>query len=1127
MADKSYKKNDILIFVTQSMKKKTNSGKRTKNQSKKKAKDNTKASLNRKNKQANKQLSKTDKNVVDSSSPTKKKTFKSRFLKFLWYLIFTGFILAVAGSIGIIVYIVMLMQELPSPQELANFTLVESTRIYDREGNLLYEVSGDERREKVDLEVIPEYCKDAILSAEDANFYSHSGFSWKGILRSVYMDAKRKITGSGSIVGGSTITQQFVKNAYLTREKTIERKLKELILSMQIESAFTKDEILELYMNAISFGSNAHGIQTAATSYFGKNVQELSLPQCALLAALPQAPSYYSPYGSHTEDLIYRYEWILKRMNSLGKIDDLLYATALEEDVLATIQPFRQDIAAPHFVFYVKEILEQKYGSEMVEQGGLQVYTTLDPHLQDAAETSVREGIEGPLLQYNATNSALVSLNPKTGGILAMVGSRDYFMDEVDGQVNITTSLQQPGSSFKPIAYTSLFANKKGIGPGSVLYDVETNFGDSYMPGNFDGKFWGPTSIRRALAGSRNIPAIKAGYLAGIQETIKLGYRLGLSTFEQSAALTDHAGMSYALGTLEVTPLDMAVAYGTLANGGYRIPANPILKIIDGTGAVIEEYTPPEGEPAIIPNDLKKNEQVAYMINDILSDGGARPPGWGALSIPGHTVAAKTGTSNAKKNGVNYPQDLWTIGYTPSIVTITWGGNTRNGILSRNASGLMGITPTFNSFMSEALKDTEDEPFQRPNGIIEKTVTKTSTYIYGEFHSILYYLNKDDPQFSRWESSVKAWGRNKSSNKDEAEDNTDNPESDSAEGGEVIYVDSLDKIPTDACTEEMMENYEDAPEIAFLAPPQNGKVSLGQNKIQLSIEEHFSLRSVEYYFDNELQYTANRRPYDEGTINVPEDTELGSIHTIKIIAIDSANNHKSASSTVTVASDATPPTVEITSPHSNRSFNPGEKIEISVNAYDERSAIDNIEILFDGKFVTNVNPNISFFYTIPTDTERGDHTLTARAFDTEGNAALERMDIRISGRIMHDDDEDNSETGDGDSDTNNDSNNNDAGDTSTSDNYDLSLQLIGDEFYTNESASIEIQVTDGELNNIKNIKVYANNERIDVIFGVQKDNKISWTPPSAGTYDIYAEANSNLKGILATSNHVTILAEDR
>lgn len=1157
MLDKSYKKNDILVFVTNSMKNKSSSRKGAHKKSNNSGFNETPVE-NKRNVKPRKE-----------KAPKEKKGFGGKLLKFLWYLIFTGFLLAVAGSIGAIVYIIMIMQELPSPQELANFSLIESTRIYDREGNLLYEVSGDERREKVDIETVPAYCKNAVLAAEDANFYEHGGFSWKGILRSAYLDVRNKITGEGFLVGGSTITQQFVKNAYLTREKTIERKLKELILSMQVENAFTKDEILELYLNAIPFGSNAHGIQTAAQLFFSKNVQDLSLSQCALLASLPQAPSYYSPYGSHTDDLISRYKWVLQRMESLDMIDPLLYETALQEDVLASIQPFRQDINAPHFVFYVKEILEQKYGSEMVEQGGLQVYTSLDPRLQDAAETSVREGVDGPLLRYNATNSALIATNPKTGEILAMVGSRDYFMDEVDGQVNITTSLQQPGSSFKPIVYTGLFAKGRGIGPGSVLYDVETNFGNNYMPGNFDGAFWGPTSIRRALAGSRNIPAIKAGYLAGIKDTIEMGYRMGLSTLEQSAALSDHAGMSYALGTLEVTPLDMAVAFGTLANGGNMVPATPILKVIDGTGTVIEEYIPPEGEPAIIPNDPKKNQQVAYLMNDILSDTSARPPGWGKLSVPGHTVAAKTGTSNAKKNGINYPQDLWTVGYTPSIVTVVWGGNTRNGALTRDASGLMGITPTWQNFMSEALKDTPDEPFVRPEGIVEKSVTKTSgflpsantpanqlnrdifaewsvpemydkgllvasvdrnsglllnefcpepdpvTYIYGESHNILFYLNPDDPQFSRWEPPVKAWGRSKGASiGTDGENGTDSAEAGITETTvDTIYVDSLAQIPTESCTQEMLDNYENAPEITFLTPLPNGKISLGQNKVILSIDEHYSLQNVEYYFDNIPQYAASRRPFDEGFITVPDDAEIGSTHTIKVIVIDSASNHKSSSVTVTVATDASPPIVEFREPKDSSSFNPGESVDVLVNAYDERSQIDSIELLFDGKFVINLNSNIKYSYTIPTDTEKGNHVLTARAFDTEGNTAMERVEIRVSGRVV-DDNSNNDDTTDNNTDQNNTT-------------YSISTQLIGETFTVDKAIGIQVSVNEGSPDSIRNIKLYANGDRVDVLFGVEQNNTATWIPRESGTYVIYAEANDNGGNLLTTSNSVTINVEDK
>jgi membrane peptidoglycan carboxypeptidase len=1086
------------------------------------------------------------------SEPKSAKHIGRRILRTLLYLLVTGLILGVVVAVAGVIYLLTLMQELPTPEELANFSLIESTRIYDKDGNLLYEVHGDERREKVDLENIPKPCIDALLAAEDAGFYSHGGFSWRGIMRSVYLDAMRKISGSGSIVGGSTITQQFVKNAYLTRDKTIERKLKELILAMQVENAFTKDEILEMYLNAIPYGSNAHGIQTAAKSFFGKDVSELSLSQCALLATLPQAPSYYSPYGSHTDALMSRYRWVLSRMHELNMIDQLLYETSASEDVLATIQPFRQDIVAPHFVFYVKEILEERYGTEQVEKGGLQVYTTLDPKLQEIAERAVQKGIEGPLLQYNATNAALVALEPKTGNIVAMVGSRDYFMDEVDGQVNITTSLQQPGSSFKPFAYAGMFLKGRGIGPGTILWDVETNFGNNYMPGNFEGTFWGPVSVRKALAGSRNIPAIKAGYLGGIKETVEMANRMGLSTFEDATSLADHAGMSYALGTLEVTPLDMAVGYATFANNGYNIPSNAILKVTDSNGNMIDEFETPHGVHVIDPENPARGEQVAFLINDILSDSSARPAGWNVLSIPGHTVAAKTGTSNAKKDNVNYPQDIWTVGYTPSLVAVVWGGNTRNGVLTRNASGLMGITPTWHQFMEEALADTPDESFIKPDLIKEITISKSSgflpgantpsslltkdyfadfsipeahdqgymsalvdrntgllmnefcpdpdpaTYVYQNAHSVLYYLNQEDPQFSRWEPPVRGWLVNKATDPAEG-DVTETPaEGTESEAMQIVYVASPDEIPKDSCTENMLENWEDRAKVSFVYPYQGGKLSLGENTVMLDIEAEFGIRSIEYFFDGSLTDHVTRRPYEEGRVFVPMDTEIGSTHTIRVIATDNEDNRTMVENTIQIANDATPPDVQITEPRNNKKADPGETISISVTANDANSEIRTIEILFDGSLITNLNGSGTYSFNIPTNTSKGDHTITARAFDSEDNASIDTITIDVSGKEV----EDNG--------------------TDTSTQTTLNLQVLGsDEITIGQDVSLLINLG-GNMSNVAKVKLYANGERLDVLFDVSNGMSTVWTPKMGGDYVLSAEAVDTNDTVIVSSNTISM-----
>ncbi|MEX0748681.1 MAG: transglycosylase domain-containing protein [Candidatus Saccharimonadales bacterium] len=612
----------------------------------------------------------------------------------------TGIILL--AIVGLFLYFA---KDLPSPGQINARQLDQTTRFYDRTGEqVLYEVYGDQNRTYIDLEDMGPYVADATIAVEDKNFRNQGAFSSLGIIRAAIYNVLS--IDRGGLQGGSTITQQYVKNALLTKEQTITRKIKELILSIQIEQLYEKDDILELYLNEIGYGAQAYGVQAASQMYFSKDTAELSLDEAALLAALPQAPTYYSPYGQNTEDLVFRMHIVLDLMAEQGYITEEEAAAAKEVDTLANVNEtpdaFR-NIEAPHFVIRAQEQLEEKYGAQEVIQGGLQIITTIDLDLQHKAEAAVEAGIAA-VEAGGGNNAALVASDPNNGQVLAMVGSRD-FSEPGYGAYNAATAKRQPGSSFKPYAYAQAFAETKDWGPGSIMYDVRTDFGGGYIPNNYDGGFAGNMTIRSALARSRNIPAVKMLYIAGIENTLNLVERMGITTLGDPS----NYGLSLVLGAGEVQLNQHVSAYETFANGGLHHEQVTILKITDPDGNIIEEWEESEGERIFDP-------QVPYLISSILSDDSARAPTFGANSpyfnIPGHTVAAKTGTTDNFKDG-------WIMGYTKSLVTGIWVGHNDNEAMHAPTDTMTG--PIFSRFMATALEGQANQPFERPEGI--KTVT--------------------------------------------------------------------------------------------------------------------------------------------------------------------------------------------------------------------------------------------------------------------------------------------------------------------------------------------------------------------------------------------------------------------
>lgn len=642
-----------------------------------------------------------------------KKLFKNKNFIITWT--FRLFALGVAGLALLFVYYSF---TLPDPNTLLQRTVAESTKIYDRNGELLYEIHGEAKRTLVPLDQINDYLKHATVAVEDKDFYKHNGVSFRGLIRAVLID----LASGQKQQGGSTITQQFVKNALLTKDKSITRKIKELVLSVELEARYSKDQILQLYLNEIPYGRNAYGIEAASRAYFNKSAHDLTLAESAYLAALPQSTTYYNPFGPHREALNSRQQTILGLMQAQGYISKTELEQAEGEKV--TFIPLQNSLRAPHFVLYVQDYLAEKYGERTLEEGGYKVYTTLDSKLQAIAENAVTTQAEKNAKNNNGNNDALVAIDPKTGQILAMVGSKDFFGESYptgcnpgkdclfDPSVNVAIVNRQPGSSIKPFVYLTAFKKEFGFSPASLLMDVTTNFGKNgntdYIPQNYKGNNNGPVSMRKALAGSLNIPAVKTLALVGVNNATATAHDLGITS------PLENCGLSLVLGGCEVKLLDHTNAYATLANGGIKHNTTPILKVQDKNGNTLEEYQDQGLRVA--------DEQAVYEITNILSDDSARSYIFGAgsqLTLPGRPLACKTGTTNKWKDG-------WSMCYTPSIAVGVWVGNSNSKEMKTSADGSRVAAPISNQFLREALKDIPVEHFDSPPGITTVTVDAVS-----------------------------------------------------------------------------------------------------------------------------------------------------------------------------------------------------------------------------------------------------------------------------------------------------------------------------------------------------------------------------------------------------------------
>lgn len=595
-----------------------------------------------------------------------------------------------------------ILHDLPSPKELTTRQIDVSTKIYDRNGILLYTIYKDKNRTPVKLSQIPENIRLATLAAEDAEFYTHNGFSIKGIIRAITKNLSER-----KIEGGSTITQQLVKNALLSSEKTYIRKLRELILSVGVEMNYSKDEILEMYLNEVSYGGTVYGIGEASIHYFGKNVDKLTLAEAALIAGLPQSPTRYSPFGNNPDLTFSRQREVLHLM----KVNKFI-TEAEEQEAIAkriTFAANKQNILAPHFVMYVREKLIEEYGEEVVMKGGLTVTTTLDLNIQTLAEKIAKEEIV-KLKNLKVTNASVIILNPKNGEILAMVGSVDYFDTKSDGNVNVTTRARQPGSSIKVVNYAQ--ALSEGLTLASIVDDSPVSFKVAgqkpYSPKNYDGTYKGKITVRQALAQSRNIPAVKILASFGVSKMIDLGQKMGIGSWNDRSRF----GLSLTLGGGETKLIDMAQVYSVIANSGVKNSIKDITEVKNYEGKALFNINRfiEESEKVIDP-------RIAYLLIDVLKDGMARTPTFGVnsmLVVPNHPeIAVKTGTSNDLKDNL-------TIGFNQDYVVAVWVGNNDSSPMSRIASGITGAAPIWNKIMRALVNNEPAKEWDIPEGLVYK-----------------------------------------------------------------------------------------------------------------------------------------------------------------------------------------------------------------------------------------------------------------------------------------------------------------------------------------------------------------------------------------------------------------------
>jgi membrane peptidoglycan carboxypeptidase len=879
------------------------------------------------NDETNQEQYQIDINMAPNTKQKKKKNWKKIFS----WILYVGVIIALIGGILFSAFVAYISKDLPATDGLINRVVPETTKIYNADGStVLYELHGEEKRTSIELEYLPSYVYNAVVSIEDKDFYNHKGLVPRRVLKAVYVDVINIVwkifTGKAKTFyqGASTITQQLVKNSILTNEFSITRKLKEMILAWQLEKKFDKQQILKMYLNEIPFGSVYYGIETAAQNYLGKSTKDLSIAEAAILAAIIQRPSYFSPFGSHVDELLNRQQLVLSLMLDQGYINQEEYDIAKNDEIIFKSKN-DQKIIAPHFVMYtidyINELLGDDYSEQLLRDGGLKIYTTIDLNLQKIAEKTIGDNIENIELQ-GGDNASLVSINPKNGHILVMVGSRDYFDNDHNGQYNVAVALRQPGSSIKPLVYLSAF--EKGYYPETVIYDVVTDF-NGYKPNNYNYKEYGAVTMRKALQGSLNISAVKTLYLSGLNYVLNIAKKFGYSTLNDP----DRFGLTFVLGGAEVKLLEHTSAFATFANDGLYIKTSPISKIIDRQGNIIYENKG-LGEQVIRQDSVR-------MLNSVLSDDASRQFIFGAnsaLYLPGRQVAAKTGTTNNNKDG-------WTMGYTPSIATGVWvGRNDNKEMTGPKADAVYVAGPIWKEFMQKALEGKPVEYFPAPphnnsskavlNGSILKGITlkinKVSGKIASDFtppeyveektfrevHSILHYCDKDnpngpyptnpanDPFYGRWEAAIQAW-LVKYNEKANANPNDD--------------LQPIDVTTPPTETDDNVYTPENKPNLTIIEP-QNNQI-INDNKLKISVQATAprGISKYEYFFDNKI-IPSNNSNYIEYPLY---DESLGD-HKIKVKVSDDVGNSTEQEITITLSNSSYPVEINIVYPQNNNTY---------------------------------------------------------------------------------------------------------------------------------------------------------------------------------------------------------------
>jgi len=784
---------------------------------------------------------------------------------------------------------------LPSPDEIVRREGF-STKILDRDGEVLYDIFANQKRTPIEIADVPEYLKQATVAIEDKNFYTHGGFDPLGMLRGL-----TKIFTKGYAQGGSTLTQQLVKNVLLTSERSIIRKIREFILAVQIERKYSKDEILQMYLNEAPYGGTAWGVESASETYFGKNVKDLNLTESAILAGLPQRPSVYSPYSAYPDAYIERTKQVLRRMNEDGYI-----TKEQEEESVSQLENVEflnrgANFKAPHFVQYVQSILEERYGERITEQGGLRVTTTLDLELQEKAQEIVADEISKVEDTYHITNGAAVVINPQTGEIMAMVGSKNFGAEDYDGQVNVTMSLRQPGSAIKPITYVT--ALKKGYTPSTLIMDTPTEFpgGEgqpSYNPVNYDGKYRGPIQLRYALANSINVTAVKTLALVGIKDTLETAYDMGLTTLEPTKETLSRVGLSLTLGGGEVRLLELTGAYSAFANQGFNVEPIAILKVEDSDGKVLEETKPEKGKRVLTP-------EQAYLIADILSDNSARAMVFGSnslLNISGRQVLVKTGTTNDRR-------DNWAIGGDTQAMVGVWVGNNDNSEMKSVASGVSGASPIWRRIILSALDGKPVISFEQPGGIVTASVDEVSGYAAHDGYPsrIEKFIDGTQPGEDVVHKKLKVCKNDgklatpsdiASGNYDEKEYFVFKEEDPTAASGGTnkwqegilawlsTQTDSKYHPPTDYCGTQNPVNVE------FVSPTDRTSNLSNKFSVEVKADSTSSISQVELYTDGVKVRTFTSRPYKQDV-----DLENG-VHSLRAVAKDS--NGKESDRVITV-----------------------------------------------------------------------------------------------------------------------------------------------------------------------------------------------------------------------------------